>query len=323
MTDLHAYGWNDQLASAWKQLDARDCVPARVVADYAANLKIVLPEERRAEVSGKLLHTTEPADRPKVGDWVAVRLAEGGSAVIEHVLPRHSEISRRAAGDRLVKQVMAANVDIAFIVQALDHDFSPERLQRYLYQMQNSHIQPIVILNKADQIDDATQFTEQIKNLDVPYVLCSAATGQGIAELKTYLKDGQTAVLLGSSGVGKSTITNLLLGEEVQKTQAVRASDSKGRHTTSHRELFVLLSGGLLIDTPGIRELQLWGTEEELSDSFSDIFELARHCQFTSCGHTTEPNCAVQEAIASAKLPQARLDNYLKMKAELIQSRGY
>src|SRR4051812_39587401 len=183
MTDIKTYGWNDDYAAAWEKLEAPDCVPARVVADYAANLKIVLPQERRAEISGKLLHTLDPADRPKVGDWVAVRLADASSAVIEHVLPRHSEISRRAAGDRLVKQVMAANVDIAFIVQALDHDFSPERLQRYLYQLQSSHIQPVVVLNKTDKVDDPASFSDQIAALGIPFVLTSAASGDGIKEL--------------------------------------------------------------------------------------------------------------------------------------------
>ncbi|GAC1370149.1 MAG: ribosome small subunit-dependent GTPase A [Candidatus Saccharimonadales bacterium] len=323
MDNLRPYGWDDQLAAAWQQLDITDCVPARVVADYAANLKIVLPDERRAEISGRLQHTAAPADRPKVGDWVAVRLANADTAVIEQVLSRRSEISRRAAGDRLVKQVMAANVDVAFIVQALDHDFSPQRLQRYLYQLQSSHIQPVVVLNKSDKVADASSYLDQIRKLNIPVVLTSAAKEEGIDQLFAYLRPGRTAVLLGSSGVGKSTITNLLIGEEVQKTQEVRGSDSKGRHTTSHRELFQLDSGGLLIDTPGIRELQLWGTEEELSDSFADIMELSRHCRYTSCSHTVESDCAVQSAITVGTLPFERLANYQKMKAELETSRGY
>jgi ribosome biogenesis GTPase len=323
MDKLRTYGWNAALDLAWQELGLSGCVPARIVADYAANLKIVLPEERRAEISGKLAHHSDPADLPKVGDWVAVRIADSSSAVIEHVLPRHSEISRRAAGERLVKQVMAANVDTAFIVQALDNDFSPERLQRYLYQLQHSHIQPVVVLNKADKVDNPDHFASQITGLDIPYVLCSAVSGLGIDSLLGYFEAGKTAVLLGSSGVGKSTITNLLLGQDVQKTQAVRESDSKGRHTTSHRELFILRTGGLLIDTPGIRELQLWGTEEDLGDSFGDIVTLALKCRFTSCGHTTEPDCAVRTALDAGTLAPERLENYRKMKLELESSRGY
>lgn len=322
MDHLRKYGWTDKLTSAWNELAADGCVPARVIADYAANLKIALPEERRANVSGRLLHTTEPADRPKVGDWVAVRM-EGDSATIEHVLPRHSEISRRAAGDRVVKQVMASNVDLAFIVQALDHDFSPSRIQRYLYQLQNSHIQPIIILNKADKVEDPVEYTDQIAGLGISYIVTDAKSGAGMDQVVSYLSPGRTAVFLGSSGVGKSTLTNQLLGEEIQKTQEVRSSDSKGRHTTSHRELFVLPSGGLLIDTPGIRELQLWGTAEELSDSFSDIMELARHCRYTSCTHDTEPDCAVRAAVHSGELNIARLENYQKMKAEIAAAQGY
>jgi ribosome biogenesis GTPase len=317
MDQLDQYGWNDELAKAWAELAAPDCVPARVIADYAANLKIALPQERRAEISGKLAHALDDHQRPKVGDWVAVRIVDASSAVVEHVLPRHSEISRRAVGDRVRKQVMAANVDVAFIVQALDHDFSPSRLQRYLYQLQNSHIEPVVVLNKSDKVDDAQTYIDQITPLGIHYVLTSATTGDGVQGLLEYFLPGKTAVLLGSSGVGKSTLTNLLLGEAVQKTQAIRQSDSKGRHTTSHRELFAIKNGGLLIDTPGIRELQLWGTQEELEATFADITQIALDCRFSTCGHTTEPDCAIRAAIADGSLAQARFDNYTKMKAEL------
>ncbi len=316
MNDLTQLGWNDDLTRAWNELSLAGSTPARVIADFGSVLKIALPEERKAEISGRLEYISEPTELPKVGDWVVVQLMGDDSAMVEAVLPRSSAITRKAAGDKVEKQILAVNIDVAFIVQALDHDFSPERIERYLYQLKVSNIQPVLILNKADKTDNIAQYTDKLSSR-VPYVTASAKTGEGMEAILQHIKPGQTAVLLGSSGVGKSTIINQLLGQEIQRTQEIREEDSMGRHTTTHRELFRLENGGLLIDTPGIRELQLWGSEEELKDTFEDVLQLMPLCQFSNCGHTTEPGCAVQAAITAGKLSKTRYNNYLKMKKEL------
>ena len=286
MMDLQAIGWTARLQTLWDEANHKDCVPARVVADFGSVLKTATPKEVSAQLSGNLVYYSDPAELPKVGDWVAIKLVEHGNALIEAVLPRTSEISRKVAGEKIEKQILATNIDVAFIVQSADDDFSPERIERYLYQLRSDNIQPVIILNKTDAVDDLHEYTERLDKTKVPYVTCSAKNGNGIKTILDYLNSGQTAVLLGSSGVGKSTITNRLLGKDIQKTQEVRVEDNKGRHTTTHRELFALSNGSLLIDTPGVRELQLWGSEEELEELFADIIETAKNCQYRNCGHT-------------------------------------
>lgn len=317
MEQLAQFGWTDALLESWRRLELSGVVPARVVADFGTSLKVVTPRHITAELSGKLSHHTGREHIPKVGDWVAVRLFDNGTAVIEAVLPRLSEIARKAAGKRAVKQVIAANVDVAFVLLALDNDFSIERLKRFLYQLSISHVRPIIVLNKADKTADITPYLTDLKILDLPIIIATATTGSGVAEILSYIKPAQTAILLGSSGVGKSTLTNQLLGKEVQTTRAVRASDDTGQHTTVHRELFVLPSGGLLIDTPGVRELQLWGTQKDLDNNFDDIAALIKQCMYTTCRHNHEPGCAIQAALRSKQLPNAHYADYLKMKAEL------
>lgn len=317
MIDLEAYGWNDSFAAALRSLVLERCVPGRVVADYGSYLKVVIPAEVTAELSGALTHSSEPYQLPKVGDWVAVQPSDHNRAVIHAVLPRRSEINRKAAGTGNARQVLATNVDIAFVVQALDFDFNPSRLERYTYQLRQSHIEPIFIFNKADKASDLSDKLAIITAMNVPFIVTTATQGKGIDEIRAIVVKGKTAVFLGSSGVGKSTLTNALLGDERQKTAAVRESDSMGRHTTSHREIFVLPNGGLIIDTPGIRELQLWGEEEYLSQSFKDVEDLAKGCEFRNCSHTKEENCAVLAAIHSGALVATRLESYLKFKNEL------
>lgn len=317
MIDLETYGWNDTFSAALRDLALDQCVPGRVVADHGSYLKVVTPTEMIAETAGALTHDSEPHQLPKVGDWVALQLGDHNRAIIRAVLPRSSEINRKAAGTSNARQVLATNVDIAFVVQALDFDFSPSRLERYTYQLRQSHIEPIFIFNKADKAVDLPDKLAIIKTLNVPFIITTAIKGEGIETIRAIVSKGRTAVFLGSSGVGKSTLTNALLGDERQKTAAVRESDSMGRHTTSHREIFVLPSGGLIIDTPGIRELQLWGEEEYLSQSFKDVEELAGGCEFRNCSHTKEENCAVLAAIHSGTLAATRLESYLKFKNEL------
>jgi ribosome biogenesis GTPase / thiamine phosphate phosphatase len=317
MEQLAQFGWTDALLDSWRQLGLSGVVPARVVADFGTSLKVVTPTRIAAELSGKLSHYTDREHVPKVGDWVAVRLLDNSTAVVEAVLPRRSEIARKSAGRQATKQIIAANVDVAFVLLALDNDFSVERLKRYLYQLSISHVRPVIVLNKADKTADITPYLADLQILDLPIIIATATTGSGVAEILGYIEPGQTAILLGSSGVGKSTLTNRLLGKEVQATGAVRATDDTGRHTTVHRELFVLPNGGLLIDTPGIRELQLWGTQENLDDNFDDVAALISQCKYTTCRHNHEPGCAIQAALRSGQLQAAHYADYLKMKAEL------
>lgn len=317
MNELTKFGWTPELSEAWAELHVQNLHPARVVADFGTSLKIALPDIRTAELSGKLAHYTGRDDTPKVGDWVAVRLLDNSPAVIETVLPRRNDIARKAAGKRTTKQIIAANVDVAFVLLALDDDFSVERLRRFLYQLSIHAIRPVIVLNKADKAETVSAYTRQLEAFKLPIVIATATEGVGIAEILSHIQPGVTAILLGSSGVGKSTTTNQLLGRKVQLTQSVRESDSTGKHTTVHRELFVLPNGGLLIDTPGIRELQLWGDEDDLDESFNDIATLARRCKFASCTHTDEAGCAVQEALRSGLLSESHYASYVKMKREL------
>lgn len=318
MTSLQTYGWDALYAASFDDLALIDCIPGRVVADHGGYIRVAVPQGCTAEVAGKLAHDSEPHDRPKVGDWVALKLDDQRKGIIYAVLPRRSAINRKAAGSGAARQVLAVNVDIAFVVQALDFDFNISRLERYTYQLQQSNISPVFIFNKVDTAKHLQENLAEIESLGVPYLVTSATQGTGIDRLQAMIPDGKTAVFLGSSGVGKSTLTNALLGADRQKTAAIRESDSMGRHTTSHRELFVLPSGGLVIDTPGIRELQLWGEEEYLSKSFTDIEELARGCEFRNCSHGKERHCAVLAAIAKGQISDARLSSYIKLKTEIL-----
>lgn len=317
MNQLTPFGWTTELTELWLQLDMNDLRPARVVADFGTSLKIALPAIHNAELSGKLAHYTNRDDTPKVGDWVAVRLFDNSPAVIEKVLPRRSEIARKTAGKRTTKQIIATNIDVAFVLLALDDDFSVERLRRFLYQLSIDSINAIIVLNKADKTDSIPFYTQQLAEFKLPIIVTTATTGDGVNEIAAHIRPAETAILLGSSGVGKSTVTNILLNREAQTTGAVRASDSTGKHTTVHRELFTLPNGGLLIDTPGIRELQLWGDETDLRENFNDIIDLAKQCKYPSCSHTEESGCAIQNALQTGTLEPSHYASFQKMQSEL------
>jgi ribosome biogenesis GTPase len=317
MNTLQYFGWTESNQLAWDKLKLVGAQPARVIADFGTSLKLATPQIITAELSGKLAHYTSRDETPKVGDWVAVNVSDSGSATVESVVLRSNEIARKVTGKRAIKQIIAANVDIAFVLLALDHDFSVERLKRFLYQLSISRIQPVIVLNKADKTDDIQSYVAQLEQLELPIVISLATDGSGVDEIASRITPGHTAILLGSSGVGKSTLTNKLLGRDAQQTGEVRESDSTGRHTTVHRELFVLPGGGMLVDTPGIRELQLWGTEEELDTNFDDVAELIRQCKYTTCQHAGEQGCAIGRALADGTLDKKHYANYVKMKAEL------
>ncbi len=306
MNTLADFGWTEATQQEWTKLQLIDVQPARVVADFGTSLKIATPEVMTAELSGKLAHYSSRDDTPKVGDWVSVRITDSGNATVESVFHRKNEI-------------IAANVDIAFVLLGLDNDFSVERLKRFLYQLSIDSIESIIVLNKADKTDDVGSYIDQVQQLGVPIVVTIATEGFGISEVAEHIKPGKTAILLGSSGVGKSTLTNKLLSRDAQRTNTVRESDSTGKHTTVHRELFILPGGGILIDTPGIRELQLWGTEEELDVNYDDITDIASRCKYANCRHTSEEGCAINDALKNGTLEKKHYANYVKMKLELVE----
>lgn len=317
MHTLTDFGWTLKKQHDWDALKLEGLQPARVIADFGTSLKLATPEIITAELSGKLAHYSRRDDTPKVGDWVAVRILDN-SNVVESVVLRTNEIARKVTGKRSLKQIFAANVDIAFVLLALDNDFSIERLKRFLFQLSVNQTEAVIVLNKADKTDDLESFTDQLKSFEIPIIVTSAIDDSDASELAAFIKPAKTAILLGSSGVGKSTLTNKLLGREAQDTAEVRASDSTGKHTTVHRELFILPNGGILIDTPGIRELQLWGTEEDLDANFDDIIQLARQCKYTSCKHAHEKGCAIHKSLANNTLDKNHYANYLKMKKEVM-----
>lgn len=317
MHNLAVFGWNEKNQSLWDDMDTHGNHPARVVADFGTSLKIALPEIRTAELSGRLAHYSRSDEVPKVGDWVSVTITENNNATVETVVLRANEIARKVTGRRTLKQIIAANVDISFVLLSLDKDFSVERLKRFLYQLSVSSVEAIIVLNKADKTDVLQSYIKQLESLAVPIIVTTATEGIGVDNILARISPGKTAILLGSSGVGKSTLTNKLLGRNLQATKSVRESDDTGKHTTVHRELFLLPNGGILIDTPGIRELQLWGSEEALDINYDDIATLAAQCKYSNCRHTSEEGCVVIEALTDGTLNSKHYASFVKMKIEL------
>lgn len=319
---IFRWGSNEYFEALWDDTGRESAVPARVIAQNRGIWRVAGDfGECSAEAAGKLrLAAEEGADWPAVGDWVAVELRDQGrAALIQEVLPRRSQFVRKMAGEKIAKQVIAANVDIALLVSAFNGDFNPRRVERYLTQCWESDAKPVIVLNKVDACEAPQERIDAMKKVAMGVSVCavSAKTGDGFDELEKYLARGQTIVLLGSSGVGKSTIVNRLLGRAIQEVQEVRESDSRGRHTTTTRELFVLPGGALLIDTPGLRELQLWDADDGVPQAFADIESLAARCHFGNCRHNGEPSCAVQAAIDTGELDAARLENWRKLQREL------
>jgi ribosome biogenesis GTPase len=320
---LQEWGWDEERVreiEPWANKPAHQ--PGRVLIGFNYLYRVGIEgAEIDAVLAGRLKHRAErQGELPAVGDWIVVRKRpEEDRGAIVAVLPRRSRFSRRVAGNVTDEQVVAANVDVIFVVMSLDDDFSVRRLERYLLMARESGATPVVLLTKPDlSADLAADVADVVAAAgDVHVHVLSPKLNQGLEQVAPYMTAGRTAALLGSSGVGKSTIINRLVGAEVQKTREVRESDSKGRHTTTHRELVVLPGGGLMIDTPGMRELQLWDASDSVRGTFEDIEALAGECHFTDCRHRDEPRCAVKIAVDDGRIPPDRLASYLHLQDEL------
>ena len=313
-------GWDQDLENHLAQMEIKEGLqPARVAIEYKGMYKLYTERgEILAEITGRMHYNNQ---FPAVGDWVVIDLQDNeDKAIIHKILPRKSKFSRGAAGADNKEQIVAANIDTVFIVTSLNQDFNLRRLERYLTIAWNSGAKPVIVLSKADLCEKPEAKKDEVETvaLGVPIHIVSALNGLGLIELRKHLKRGETAALLGSSGVGKSTIINQFIGSEKMEVNQIRVSDGKGKHTTTHRELIVLEAGGIVIDTPGMREIQLWEDSQGFNESFEDIKLLEANCKFNDCQHDTEPGCAVKKAVAEGELTEKRLESYRKLKRELL-----
>jgi ribosome biogenesis GTPase / thiamine phosphate phosphatase len=315
--DLESLGWDASFAYAFRPFEQDGLVPARVCVEHRSEYVVYTQEgELRAEVAGRLRHDDE---HPAVGDWVAVAVRAGESrATIHAVLPRRSAFLRKVAWAETKPQVVAANVDVVFVVCGLDANYNIRRIERYMTLAWESGAQPVVLLTKADLCEEVATRVYEVEAVAVgiPVHPVSVPRGDGVETVRSYVPHGRTAALLGSSGVGKSTLVNALVGEELLATQDLR-DDGRGRHTTTHRQLVPLPGGGLVLDTPGMRELQLWDAAEGLHAAFEDVEALAAQCRFTDCAHGLEPDCAVRAALAGGTLDVERYESWGKLQREL------
>ncbi len=322
MTALTTYGWTPERADHFARKYGEGCIPGRVVVCQSTYSVATSDGIVSCSLAGRLKHAAEGADDlPAIGDWVCLESGtDRSSGRIVDVLPRKSQFTRKVAGVRTQAQVLASNIDTVFLVSGLDGEFNPARIERYLVLVREGGADPVIVLNKTDlcsDIETAFQLAAEAAP-GVRLLGMSAKTREGFLELSACLQEGRTGVLLGSSGVGKSSIVNLFFDVERMKVTDVRDADSKGRHTTKHRELILLPSGGMLIDTPGTRELGLWGEGTGIQDAFDDIEEIGSRCKFRDCRHDTEPGCAVLAALEDGTLDRSRYESYRKLHRELI-----
>lgn len=321
---LEDFGWNPRFAVHIAAYSQQGLQPARVVFEGRSNYEIITEYgEMPAVVTGKMLHASSEGkeELPVIGDWVAVDILDEvpRRAVMYAILPRSSVFSRKEPGSRVREQPVAANIDTVFITMGLDNDYRLSRVERYLTLAWESGAMPVVLLTKSDLCADVPNRLEEVERIapGVAVYAISTVMNTGMEQLDAHLSHGRTVALLGSSGVGKSTIINYLMGNDVQKVNVVRDDDSKGRHTTTNRRIFVVPSGALVVDTPGMRELQLWNASDGVGETFSDIQELASNCRFPDCRHESEPGCAVLAALDEGMLDSRRMESYRKLVKEL------
>jgi ribosome biogenesis GTPase len=326
--NLDQLGWNARFHRQFEEINTdHSCLPARVVYAQRQLYRVVSEQgEFQAQVSGRFRYqAASTADFPTAGDWVGIRINREDTTaqktvIIHFTVPRKTWLSRKAPGETIEEQLICANIDRVFLVSGLDRDFNLRRIERYLSAIFEGGAEPVIVLNKVDLCQDlrAKILDVGTVSFDLPVISTNALTGVGLEQLDQYLEHERTVAFVGSSGVGKSTLINHLLGREAQVTQDLR-SDGKGRHTTSHRELFLIPGKGMVIDNPGLRELQLWAHEERVGDTFAEIELLAKQCRYSDCRHLCEPGCAVQREVAAGSLDPKRLSSYLKQKRELEQ----
>jgi ribosome biogenesis GTPase len=317
--NLKKYGLSDRFEQEASLYD--ELFLARVLEQHRDLYKVACENgELIAGISGRLsYHADDQMSFPAVGDWVMIDRTDSnsGNAVIKNILGRKSVFVRQAAGTGNGQQVIAANVDTVFICMSLNSDFNLRRIERYLAIAWDSMATPVIILTKADLCNNLEEKIEELSSVSmgIDVIVCSAENENGYQAVNDYIKNGKTTAFIGSSGVGKSTLINRLMGKDIQATQEIRTGDDKGKHTTTYRQLQILPNGGIVIDTPGMRELQLY--TGNISKAFEDIEELAEQCKFKNCSHTAEPGCVVRNAIESGILSEHRFENYLKLQREI------
>jgi len=321
--DLTKLGWNSDLDQQFAPYYARGLVQARVAVEDKLFFRVWTAEaELLAQFSGKCIHEARRSNSkfPKVGDWVAVKLVPNEQkAVIQAILPRRTQLSRKMIGRGATEQILATNIDTAFLVTAADMSFDTAVLEQMLVVAHESGARPVAVLNKIDLCKDLDAKLALVTDVagGASVLAVCALTGRGVKELSDLIKPGDTAVFIGTSGVGKSSLINRLYGEDIQATVEVRTNDAKGRHTTSWREMIFLPQGGVVIDTPGMREFHIWIVSEGSKQAFPEVEALSPHCHFRDCTHTQEKKCAVLEALAAGTLPRERYDSFLKLQLEI------
>ena len=314
-------GWNNNIEDNYKKLEIDNVLLGRIIFHSGKQYKITTTTgELIANISSSVINSIKnKSELPSVGDWVCLKkIDEFRPYNIVKIIPRINKLSRKVAGDKSEEQIIASNIDIVFIMTSVDDDFNIRRLERYLAMSNQINSKPIIIINKIDKCNNLEKYIKETEQIfqNTSIISISAKEGKNIQDVNKHIEKGKTIILLGSSGVGKSTLINQILGYSRQKVGNIRKKDSKGRHITTNRELIILPKGGILIDNPGLREIQLWSSEIGISKTFEDIEELSRQCRFSDCTHNAEPGCAIKRTIELGKLSQERVDSYKKLLRE-------